>query len=29
VPDPLPRILIGLGLALVAGAMLRRSSRSG
>jgi len=29
VADPLPRILIGLGLALIAGAMLRRSSRSG
>jgi glyoxylase-like metal-dependent hydrolase (beta-lactamase superfamily II) len=29
VPDPLPRILLGLGLALVAGAVLRRSGRSG
>ncbi len=27
VPDPLPRILLGLGLALVAGAVLRRSAR--
>jgi glyoxylase-like metal-dependent hydrolase (beta-lactamase superfamily II) len=27
VPDPLPRILLGLGLALVAGAVLRRSTR--
>jgi glyoxylase-like metal-dependent hydrolase (beta-lactamase superfamily II) len=29
VPDPLPRVLIGVGLALVAGAVLRRSSRRG
>jgi glyoxylase-like metal-dependent hydrolase (beta-lactamase superfamily II) len=29
VPDPLPRILLGVGLALVAGAVLRRSSRAG
>ncbi|MBA3445015.1 MAG: MBL fold metallo-hydrolase [Gemmatimonadales bacterium] len=29
VPDPLPRILLGLGLALVAGAMVRRSTRAG
>jgi glyoxylase-like metal-dependent hydrolase (beta-lactamase superfamily II) len=27
VPDPLPRILLGVGLALVAGTLLRRSSR--
>jgi hypothetical protein len=27
VPDPLPRILLGAGLALVAGAVLRRSAR--
>jgi hypothetical protein len=29
VPDPLPRILIGVGLALLAGAMVRRSGRTG
>jgi glyoxylase-like metal-dependent hydrolase (beta-lactamase superfamily II) len=29
VPDPLPRIVLGLGLLLVAGAMLRRSARAG
>jgi glyoxylase-like metal-dependent hydrolase (beta-lactamase superfamily II) len=28
VPDPLPRILIGVGLALIAGAVLRRSTRA-
>jgi glyoxylase-like metal-dependent hydrolase (beta-lactamase superfamily II) len=28
-PDPLPRILIGVGLALLAGAMVRRSGRTG
>jgi glyoxylase-like metal-dependent hydrolase (beta-lactamase superfamily II) len=28
VPDPLPRILVGIGLALLAGAMLRRSGRA-
>jgi glyoxylase-like metal-dependent hydrolase (beta-lactamase superfamily II) len=27
-PDPLPRILLGVGLALLAGAMLRRSGRT-
>ncbi|HET6778049.1 MAG TPA: MBL fold metallo-hydrolase [Gemmatimonadales bacterium] len=29
VPDPLPRILLGVGLALLAGAMMRRSGRTG
>ena len=29
VPDPLPRVLLGLGLALLAGAVLRRSTRAG
>jgi glyoxylase-like metal-dependent hydrolase (beta-lactamase superfamily II) len=29
VPDPLPRILVGVGLALLAGAMVRRSGRTG
>ncbi len=29
VPDPLPRILVGVGLALLAGAMLRRAGRTG
>jgi glyoxylase-like metal-dependent hydrolase (beta-lactamase superfamily II) len=29
VPDPLPRILLGVGLALLAGAMVRRSGRTG
>ena len=29
VPDPLPRILVGLGLALLAGAIVRRSNRPG
>jgi glyoxylase-like metal-dependent hydrolase (beta-lactamase superfamily II) len=29
VPDPLPRVLVGVGLALLAGAMMRRPGRSG
>jgi glyoxylase-like metal-dependent hydrolase (beta-lactamase superfamily II) len=29
VPDPLPRILLGVGLALLAGAMVRRAGRTG
>ena len=29
VPDPLPRLLLGVGLALVAGAVLRRTMRGG
>ena len=29
VPDPLPRFLVGVGLALLAGAMVRRSGRTG
>jgi glyoxylase-like metal-dependent hydrolase (beta-lactamase superfamily II) len=29
VPDPLPRILVGVGLALLAGAMVRRAGRTG
>jgi hypothetical protein len=29
VPDPLPRIVLGMGLALVASAVLRRSARGG
>jgi glyoxylase-like metal-dependent hydrolase (beta-lactamase superfamily II) len=28
-PDPLPRILLGVGLALLAGALMRRSARTG
>lgn len=29
VPDPLPRVLVGVGVALLAGALLRRSARGG